>query len=223
MSTSTAIQKRAERFRAALEKRADELQRALPAHIEADHFIEVAITAYLDTPKLQECEPMSVYRALRRAARFGLRPDGEEGAVIPYRDKDSGDLLAEFQPMFKGVVRSLLRTGAVKKVEARVVKTGDQFEYHFGLSPDLRHVPASSDRQGEISHAYAIATFPDADKQFEVMDRDQLDRVRRAAKASNSPAWTQWHEEMCRKAVVKRLSKYLEVDSTVAALVRWDD
>lgn len=209
-------------FRQTLEKWAPQFQSALGKGFEVGHFLEVATTAYLDPKnKLQQCEPMSIMRALLRCAQMRLRPDGKECAIIPRGQ------LANAEPMFQGLVRTMLRTGTVKKVEARVVQHGDLFEYHYGLDPKLVHRPAPSLDQGGTCFAYAIVWLTNGERQFEVMDRDELDKVRRLAKETNNgklgPAWTNFEDEMFRKIVVKRLAKYIEQNAELAAVVAFDN
>lgn len=209
-------------FREALFARKDEFEAALAGRMDVGHFMEVAMTAYLANPDLaKKCTPISLFGALRRAAQLKLRPDGEEAAIIPYKGE------AQFQPMFRGIVRTMLRTRTVRKVEAHVVRTGDEFEYELGLDPKLRHVPAQSDRRGETTYVYAIVWLTNGDRQFEVMDRAALDDIEKEAarqRAGNStPAWRNHPDEMRRKIAVKRLAKYCEMDPEQAAVLRYDD
>lgn len=208
-------------FRNGLEAFRDQLQKALADRIPVDTFIEVATTAWLDTPKLRECSPLSIMRAIRRAAQLRLRPDGEEAAIIPYKGK------AELQPMFKGIVRTMLRTRTVKKIEARVAKAGDHFRYAYGLNPLLEHTPAETEKRGETTYAYAIVWLTNGETQFEVIDRQELDGIQQWARGQrggkDTPAWEDRPDEMRRKIAVKRLAKYVEMDAEQAAVLRFDD
>ncbi len=218
-------------FRNALDLYRPELEAALMGKINPDHFIEVATTALMDPKsKLLECHPPSVFIALRRAAQLNLRPDGEEGALIGYYDNQQKKRIAVFQPMYKGLVRTILRTGVYEIVEAFLHRTGDEWFYQLGLNPDIRHIPVAPSDRGEIEHAYAIVTLVrNGKKQFEVMHREELDEIRQAAKVRNNgkegPAWKTAYGagQMYRKMPIKRLAKLLELDPEQAAVFWYDD
>lgn len=217
----TQVQRRGEdnalaRMHKILEDRRGEIAKALPETLSAERLIKVALVAMSRQPELLNCTPESVLLALMESGQLGLEPDGREAALIPYRGK------AEFQPMFQGIVRLMLRSGSVKKIEAHVVREGDSFAFSRGLTPRLDHVPAPSEERGETTHAYAIAWLTNGETIFEVMDLAELEKVRSASKASNSPAWKQWTDEMYRKAVVKRLSKYLDLSPAAQAAIEKD-
>lgn len=198
-----------------LQKQRDSFDRALAGRMDVDMFIQYVATLYMNDEKLQNCTDLSIYRAAIECALSGLKPDGEEAYIIPWGGE------AQFAPGFQGYVRLMLRAGA-RKVEADVVRTGDEFRWNRGLNPDLYHVPALSGNRGEVTHAYAIVWLQNGETQFEVMDRDELDKVRAASKAPNSPAWKGWQSQMERKAPVRRLRKYIELDAAASAAFRLD-
>lgn len=204
-----------------LEGRREEFERALVGRVDPGLFIQMVAQAFLGDPKLQRCSFLSLYVAAMEAATLGLRVDGEEGALIPYRDSDTGVVDAQFQPGYQGYVRLMLRAGA-KKVESRVVKSGDEFDYWYGLNPDLVHRPAMSDERGETIAAYGIVWLPDGSTQFEVMDLAELEKVRKASRAPNSPAWRSWTDQMYRKAPLRRLRKFVELSPEASAAFRKD-
>lgn len=196
----------------------------LSKNVNPDHFIEVALTAFIDPDnRLRQCSPLSLMGALRRCAQLNLRPDGEEAALIAYGET------ATVQPMYKGLVRTILRTGLYRKVEARLQRTGDLWEYRLGLHPDIIHTPAAPDDRGEIEHAYAIVWGRDGQTQFEVMHRQEMDEIRAATKKRNrgreGPAWSTKYGagQMYRKMPIKRLAKLLELDASQAAVFWYDD
>lgn len=212
----------AENFRNSLLNMRDQFAVALGDRIPPEHFIEVALTAYLDPKnKLAKCQPLSLVRALMRCAQMKLRPDGKECAIIPRGE------IAEAEPMVQGIIRTMLRTRTVLKVEARVVYSGDRFEYAYGLAPKCEHVPGPTSDQGGVTHSYAIVWLTNGQTQFEVIDREELDKIQRITKQQNNgklgPAWTNYPDEMYRKIAVKRLSKYIEQNAELAAVIEYDN
>ena len=57
---------------------------------------------------------------------------------------------------YKGLIDLAYRSGEISVIQAQVVYDNDEFNFSFGLEPQLKHVPAKSDR-GEPTHVYAIS------------------------------------------------------------------
>jgi len=202
-------------LREGLESKRDDIMAALPDKLDADRFIMVALTAATKNERLRECSMASIYLSLMESARAGLFPDNKEAAIIPYGGH------AEFVPMVAGLIRLMLRSPGLTKVEARVVRDGDEFDYQYGLDPQLIHKPiGGSDR--EITHAYAVMWRQGAGPTFEVVTREEIEQVRAASKAPNSPAWRDWLGEMCRKVALKRLAKYADLSPEATRAIELD-
>lgn len=217
-----AVKRKTQALVRALEAKKEDLTRALGNRVDPEIFIQIVANAFLHDAYLMRCSQMSVYVAAMEAARTGLRPDGEEAVIVGYRDKDSGEVVAQFQPMYQGLVRLMLRAGA-RKVWAHVVYSADRFEYELGSDPRLIHVPAPlGEDRGGIVGAYAVVKLANGETQFEVMDLDELEKVRQASKVPNSPAYRGWLSEMYRKAPLRRLRKWVEMDADASAAFRLD-
>jgi len=214
---SNALTARRGELTRTLEGKVQEFAKALPHRIDPERFVRVALTAIVHDEKLMRCSTESLYLALLDSARTGLMPDGTEAAIIPYGNT------AEFQEMWQGIARLMMRHGNARKVEARVVKDGDDFDYGYGLTPYLDHKPAATDGRGETTYAYAIAWLDNGETVFDVIDRDELDRIQaQAEKKKPSPAWQNYPDEMRRKTVVKRLGKYLDLAPEAQAAIDFD-
>ena len=58
----------------------------------------------------------------------------------------------------------------------------------------------------------------------EVMDRDQIEQVRKVSRSGNGGPWKDWWTEMARKTVTRRLSKRLPIlDARIAEAIQRDD
>jgi recombinational DNA repair protein RecT len=57
--------------------------------------------------------------------------------------------------------------------------------------------------------AYAVARLKGGGYQFDVMTREDVDKIRAGSKAKDDGPWASHYAEMARKTVLKRLCKYL--------------
>ena len=196
--------KKADTFPAMLDAYKNEIARALPKHLSPDRMARIALTCFRTTPALANCQPASVFAAVIQASQMGLEPGIlGQAYLIPYGKQ------CQLIPGYQGLIELVRRSGKVTNLFAHAVREGDEFEYCYGLEPDLKHKPAASVR-GEIIAFYAVAHIKDASPIFEVMSREAVDAI--AAKTQSkgkSGPWKDNYEEMGRKTVIRRLFKYL--------------
>lgn len=185
------------------------LAQALPAGIAADRFIRVTLTAIQLTPELLECDRKSLLLACLRAANDGLMPDGREGAFVVFKDKKRGVKLAQWMPMYQGLLKKVRNTGELRSISANVVYERDHFDYQLGDDERIVHKPAMGERGKPIA-VYAVAHLKDGAIAREVMDANAIRQVQTASRATaeGSP-WDKWPDEMARKTVIRRLYKRL--------------
>ena len=92
----------------------------------------------------------------------------------------------------------------------------------YGLDERLHHVPARGNR-GEIIAFYAVAKLKDGGHQFEVMWREAVDRIMLSTQSGGKYGpWKDNYEEMGRKTVIRRLSKYLPLSIEFATAAAMD-
>jgi recombination protein RecT len=106
-----------------------------------------------------------------------------------------------------------LQSGEVTSIRAVLVYENDDFQVIEGLKPDIIHKPARGER-GALTHAYCVWKLrSQAEPQFEVMDRQQIIRVKARSPSGSvgSGPWKTDEEEMWRKTVVRRASKYMPI------------
>jgi len=200
----------------------DNLRRALPSHITAEKMSRVFLTAITTTPKLLDCEPASLMKAVMEASSLGLLPDGVlgHGYILPYGKS------AKFIPGYRGLIDLARRSGKIAWIQARVVYEGDDFSYGYGADPFLTHVPARAvgAEPGKFHAVYAAAKFTESGEvAFEVMYDDDVEKIRKRSRAGESGPWVTDFEEMARKTVVRKLMKYLPLSPDVQAAVTADE
>ena len=178
-----------------------------------DRMEQIALFSYRTNSKIAQCVPRSIAAAIMEAALHGVEVGIlGESYIIPRRNNQrGGQLEANFQLGYRGLMSLARRSGEIAKIEACVVRDGDTvFDYERGTTPYIKHKPARENR-GKITAAYAVAWLTNGQNQFEVMEKDDLDKIKAvSAKASGgtlSNVWTQWEEEMSKKSAIIRLCK----------------
>jgi len=208
-----------------LERFKNEIARALPRHLDPDRMTRIALTEFRKNPKLAECDPRSVFAAVVIASQLGLEP-GLLGQcyLIPYKRE------CQMIPGYQGLIDLVRRTGKVKRIEAHVVRDGDDFTYKTGLETVLEHRPKLDGDPGDIRLAYAVAEFTEGGYHVEVMTRWQIETIRdrsqgyRNAKKYGSPTpWETDAEEMFRKTVIRRIAKFLPKSAELATAIALED
>jgi len=163
------------------------------------------------------CEVTSLARCLIESASLGLMPSTTFGHIylVPYGKEAS--LLIGYQ----GLMELLLRDEEIALIEPRIVREGDEFKVAYGSESTIVHIPAFI-KGAPITHVYAILRYKNGQSQFEVMTKDEIDKIKSLAKTDRF--WGKWYEQMAIKTVIKKLAKYirksaiygkaLEIDNT---------
>ncbi len=192
-----------------------EIQKALPRHLTPDRFLRVALTALNKTPKLADCTPSSVLGAMLSLSQFGLEPDGRRAHLIPYGKECQ--LIIDY----KGIVELVLRSGLVSKIHADVVCENDVFDYDRGEvkkhNIDLRKP------RGAVYAFYAICTFKDGTEKADVMTLEEVNAIRARSRAGRAGPWVSDYNEMGKKTVFRRLSKWLPLSAEIRDAMEKDD
>lgn len=180
-----------------------------------DRFVQAAINAIVRVPKLGNCDRNSFMMALMQLAQMGLNPDGRNAHLIPYGTNVT--LVVDY----KGMVTLAMRSDKVSKVEAFEVYKNDHFRLKNG---EVEHeVDDPFGDRGEVVGFYAVCQFKDGTKKYEVMSKKQVDAVRARSRASQNGPWVTDYNEMAKKTVFKRLSKWLPVTPDLQAAIDKDD
>jgi recombination protein RecT len=188
---------------------------ALPKHLSADRFARVAITALTRTPKLQDCTPESFMRCLLDLSALGIEPDGRRAHLIPYGKECT--LILDY----KGIAELVMRSGTVTSIHADKVCEQDQFVVNRGKIE--QHVVDYKGARGNAYAFYVIVTFKDGSEKCEVMTRDEVEGIRKRSRAGNSGPWVSDFDEMAKKTVFRRASKWLPLSPEIQDAIRTDE
>src|SRR6185312_7410463 len=195
-----------------------EFKNALPSHITPEKFQRVILTVVQQQPDLLNADRRSLFASCLKCAADGLIPDGREAALVLFGRQ------VTYIPMFGGIQKRIRNSGEVASVQAHVIYEKDHFIIRRGLNETIEHTPLFPGDRGQAIGAYAIAKFKNgSDPVFEVMDREEIEKVRSVSRAAKNGPWVQWWDQQARKTVFKRLAKWLPMDADVDELIRRDD
>lgn len=152
---------------------------------------------------LQECNPYSLIDAMSQVAAIGLslNPATAHVYLIPNRS----NIIPWVS--YRGLVHLAVQSGCVVWVQADVVHENDHFLIEKGMQPKCEFRPVLTKQRGNRIGAFCVAKLPDGTTLPEFMPEDDLEKARKSSKARTSPAWSNWGDEMRKKAVIKRASK----------------
>lgn len=187
----------------------------LPKHVTAERMARVAIACLTKTPKLADCTKESFVNCMMTLSQLGLEPDGRRAHLIPYGNACT--LIIDY----KGLVDLIMRTGNVSNVHADIVCENDVFEYDCGEVK--KHVIDFRKERGEMYAVYCIITFKDGTRKAEVMSKAEVEKIKARSRAGNAGPWVTDFNEMAKKTVFKRCSKWVQLSSEVQDAISKDD
>lgn len=176
-----------------------------------ERIVGAALVAAGKNQQLLGCSPISILRALLECAQLGLTPGGVlgEAYLIPYGGE------CTLQIGVKGYQRLAFDAGRVKKIVGRVVYEHDIFEVEYEPDEKITHRPLMVGDPGKIVAAYAKFVFSDAEPQYEVLRRLDIEKIREQADSKKaSPAWANWPDQMAIKSAIKRGAKRIDLSPT---------
>lgn len=206
--------------RSGLLRMSEEFKRALPAHIKAEKFIRVAVTAIQENPDLLEANRPSLYAAITKCAQDGLIPDKREAVLVIFKSN------VVYMPMVAGVMKKARNSGEIGSIHVGVAYADDVFDYYIDeKGPHIRHVPKIDGELNDknITHAYCVASTKDQAIYIEVMTKAEVDKIRACSKSPNKGPWVDWYAEQAKKTVIRRICKRLPSSTDLENVVRAED
>jgi phage RecT family recombinase len=105
-----------------------ELAKVLPAHVSADKFMRVVMTAIAQTPALRDpAARRSLLTSCVKCATDGLVPDGREAALVMFKTKDGPAI--QYMPMVSGILKKVRNSGELLSISSNVVHEKDHFRH----------------------------------------------------------------------------------------------
>lgn len=206
MSADVKVASPVAAFSTFMDKIKPQLALALPKHLTADRMARLALTAFSTSPKLQECDPMSIAASIMTAGQLGLEP-GVNGAgdLVPY------GRTCTFVPGWKGLVDLVSRSGR-GTVFTGVIFKDQQYTFTDGARRDLIiHDESDLDAPEDITHAYAIGWVKDASMPIiELWSVGKINKHRDKYNKVGKMHYSHRYWEMyCRKVPLLQVLKYM--------------
>lgn len=215
-----------------------DLRRIIPSYLDVDVFLATCKEAALSNARLlaPQLRP-SLLRAVAKAARQGLKPDGRDGALVPRYDAQSRSYACIWQPMIAGVQKLGRLTGAIKTIRGIIVYEGEHFEMEEGDEPKWVHrvnreivdqayqslyggmtngdrpqlVVHAEDYFKQVSCAYCVITADDGTVTKRWMSRRRIHLIRQQ-QGHNTPWYGPYLDEMIIKTVMHYTAKWIDLD-----------
>lgn len=198
----------------------------LPQHMTPDRMLKTALGAIRTTPALKDCTVASLFGALVQAASLGLEPNTVLGHayLVPFYNGRESRRDVQLIVGYRGLIDLARRSGQIVSIAAWAVREADTFDVVLGTDARIEHRPHLGDDRGEIVAFYAVAHLKEGGVAFEVMSKAEVDRVAAGTQSKGkSGPWRDHYEEMGRKTVIRRLSKYLPLSIELATAVDLDE
>lgn len=146
--------------------------------------------------------PASAQNAIINVAAIGitLNPASKLAYLVPR------DGMVCLDISYMGLLHLAQATGAIKWGQCKLVYSNDMYESN-GLDSAPTHKYNTFGDRGTVVGGYCTIKTPDGDYLTEEMSLAEIKATEATSKAKNGP-WKNFWEEMARKTIVKRASKY---------------
>jgi recombination protein RecT len=148
--------------------------------------------AFDASESLQKCSPASMRNSIVNVALTGatLNPALQQAFLIPRKGKACLDF------SYRGLTQIAISSRGVLDIDASVVYEKDEFQYQLGLNPDLFHRPFMGPDRGPMRYVYAVAILPSQIKKFIVLDKAEIDAIKKVSSAYKAGGDTPWKEAL---------------------------
>lgn len=205
------------KLRMQLASMAPQFAMALPSHIKPEKMQRVVMTVAQQNPDLLVADRRSLLGACIKCASDGLIPDGREAALVIFntKTKDGGWVKAvQYMPMVAGLLKRARNSGDIASVTAQVVHEKDRFVWRPAEDKPIEHeAPPLNEDRGRPIGAYAMARLKDGTIACEVLSYAEIEKIRGVSRSKDKGPWVDWWSEMARKSAMRRLAKWLPMDS----------
>ena len=184
----------------------------LPPDIPPDKLVRSVVLAAQSNPLLLSCTKASLFEAAMRAAMLGLEVGPGGCWIVPYRNGDTGQYVAQIISDYRGEIKLALQHPDLASIQATNVYEGEDCRIKSGTVNSIEHEQRIDiERTDEkITATYAVAYFNNAaPPQFVLLSREQVEKTRQSSRGKDAMMWAKWWGEGARKTAIRRLCKTL--------------
>lgn len=222
-----------------LKEKKAQIAAVLPQHIGVDKFIAVAMDLVSQDSKLSHCTSESILKGVLEASQLGLMLTKNlgHGYLVPFK---SGQLTAkhkrdvyecQFMVGYRGFIHMMKKADPdIQTIFADLVMDGETVELDprdrcILHAPSLTrgHVNVSSNGGETTGYvgAYCKIIYKNGMQDYEWMSREEIEKVRKAGKASGDRSpWKTWADPMIKKCPIRQIAKRLDLVLVTEAAVR---
>jgi recombination protein RecT len=203
-----------------------EYQAAMPRGAEAAQLVRDAITLVKTSPRLFQCERISVLSGLMTIAQLNLRVAVlGQAYLLPIKNK--GTLYAQLVIGYQGYIELAMRSPNVAGIVARTAYENDLFDVQLGTDDRIVHRPVMDGPRGAPTAYYAVVKYANGGYTFVWMTRAEMERHRdqfALAKRDGKVVgpWRDNFDAMSQKTVVRQLSKFMPKSADLAHAIAAD-
>lgn len=205
-----------------LSRQRDRIAEVIPPGLglTPEKVIRLAAMAVHKNRDLGSCSQVSILSSILEATSLGLEIGGPLAEAHLVKFGPECTLLVDY----KGFLKLARRSGEFSLIEGVEVYENDLFRIFRNPLPTVQHEPYLEGDRGKLTHVYAYAVLKDgAGIVLELMDMEEVEKVRRISRSKDGPAWKNWYGQMAIKACLKRLLKRQARSTEVAKAVDLDD
>ena len=186
-----------------IKSRRDKIEKILPVNTNSSAFMNQAILSISTNPKLMQCKPESILKALMECASYGLEPNGSlsEAALVPYGNR------VEFLIEYRGLMKLVWNSGLVKSMHFDKICSEDSYVYKIGKDVEFSHSPNLADRGEPIAY-YATANLVNGGFVMHIMTIKEImthgNKYSKSYSHKTSP-WKTDFDAMAYKTVIRQL------------------
>jgi len=219
----------------------EQIKMTIPQHMKPERLAKILLSATLKTPKLMQCNQLSLLKALGNLSELGLEPGGARPLVhlIPFEVSQGKGPDGNWLPKradvniiidYRGYLELFRRSGYCEDFDLDIVYEGEPFEYAKGFGPGndrrLIHKPDWKRDRSTLDGAlcvYFIAYFKGgAGRHCEVMSIPDVLRIRDRSegwksavsyKKTDKSPWFTDPVRMALKTVIRRAANFIPLSA----------